>query len=83
MYIGVGPGFDYTRFAPNYSGAHPHTRPQFVGKWLAGYKLNKNWRIEFSKMYGDLDIESGHADIGIMEDHSRINNWLISIVYKF
>ena len=80
VYIGAGYGTAFINFRENYSGEADIDTPR-LGSAIAGLKLG-NWFLEYRRLFGDLNIESGNSKIGVLEDYSRLDSSQIMVGYK-
>ena len=80
LYIGGGYGTAFINFRENYSGK-AKIDSSGLASAIAGLKLG-NWFLEYRRLFGDLNIESGNSGIGVLEDYSRLDGSQIMIGYK-
>lgn len=82
MHIGGGFGYYDTWFVENY-GAQADIDDEINYTMLAGWEFVKDWTVEGRYTIADMDIESGAFPAGILEAHSRLNNWSVLIGRKW
>lgn len=80
LYIGGGYGTAVINFEENYAGKADVDSPR-IGSAIAGLELG-NWFLEYRRLFGDLNIESGNPSIGVLEDYSRFDGSQIMVGYK-
>lgn len=82
LYIGCDAGIGFMNFSENYDGqAQVNNRKMFQG--IIGYKLNDRLSIEVKRLFSDLSIESGSKYIGVMENRSNLNSWVVCGSWRF
>lgn len=81
-YIGAGGGYQYLSFKENYEGEASVKNSGFF-QGAVGYNITKHLGIEAKFMMSDLDIESGTENIGIAEDHSRLEMIVLQLVGRW
>ena len=80
LYVGGGYGTALTNFRENYAGEAEIKSPR-LGSAIAGLELG-NWFLEYRRLFGDMNIESGNKGIGVLEDYSRFDCSQIMVGYK-
>lgn len=82
LYAGIGLGRVFMFFDEYYDGA-AETHDEWAGHITIGADVTKSLSLEVRRMICDLNIESGVTELGISEDLSNLNSWLIMLKYKF
>jgi len=87
LYAGGGVGYITTYFMENYriyeKGEEADADNEIAYRIIAGWEITEDWFLEGRYEIADLDIESNIFPAGILEAHSRLNNWAIMIGRKF
>ena len=80
-FVGGGVGYIFHDFEENYMGK-AHIKGSKVACAVAGFEKNK-LSIEVRGLFGDLNLESGHPTIGLLNQDSRENAIQVSIGWIF
>jgi len=87
LYAGGGIGYLDTYFAENHRlylpGVNADVDDEMSFHAVAGWVFAKNWFLEYKHTWADLDIESNMFPEGILEAHSRFDNYAVMLGRKF